>query len=283
MPDYYDKNQFTGGRTPPPKPPKKNGGEGGWISWPIIIVLFAIGAWPFALVLMFFNIFGGEAKKAAPGAAAKAQEAAAKAQAAAEQAAARAREAAQAAHAAGPRKSAAQESMEKARAARNGQPGHITDPEALDRDGVLILDSAVAHGNYRVASQRGARLPLHCTSQGKLLLAYLPPQRRRALLRTCRFEDYTPHSHRSAEALEEDLAQIRERGFALENGEFRIGLRSVSAPVFDVEGQAAYALCAVGMFRRMDAPELERATHLVRDAARRISFDLGYRGGLSHA
>lgn len=97
MPDYYDKNQFTGGRTPPPKPPKKNGGEGGWISWPIIIVLFAIGAWPFALVLMFFNIFGGEAKKAAPGAAAKAQEAAAKAQAAAEQAAARAREAAQAA------------------------------------------------------------------------------------------------------------------------------------------------------------------------------------------
>lgn len=163
------------------------------------------------------------------------------------------------------------------------ETGETVNLAALDRDGVLILDSAVAHGNYRVASQRGARLPLHCTSQGKLLLAYLPPQRRRALLRTCRFEDYTPHSHRSAEALEEDLAQIRERGFALENGEFRIGLRSVSAPVFDVEGQAAYALCAVGMFRRMDAPELERATQLVRDAARRISFDLGYRGGLSHA
>lgn len=162
------------------------------------------------------------------------------------------------------------------------ETGETVSLAALDGDSVLILDSAVAHGNYRVASQRGARLPLHCTSQGKLLLAFLPPQRRRALLRTCRFEDYTPHSHRSAEALETDLARIREQGFALENGEFRIGLRSVSAPVFNVEGQAAYALCAVGMFRRMDAPELERATQLVRETARRISFDLGYRGGSSH-
>ena len=157
MPDYYDKNQFTGGRTPPPKPPKKNGGEGGWISWPIIIVLFAIGAWPFALVLMFFNIFGEEAKKAAPGAAAKAQEAAAKAQAAAEQAAARAREAAQAAHAAGPRKSAAQESMEKARAARNGQPGHITDPEALAEEFTRAAERQSAQRPARKTSGKAAK------------------------------------------------------------------------------------------------------------------------------
>ncbi len=159
------------------------------------------------------------------------------------------------------------------------ETGETVNLAALDGSGVLILDSAVAHGNYRVASQRGARLPLHCTSQGKLLLAYLPPQQRRSLLRGCRFEDYTPHSHRTAEALEADLVQIRERGYALENGEFRIGLRSVSAPVFDAQGQAAYALCAVGMFRRMDSPELERAVRLVREAAQRISFDMGYRGG----
>lgn len=159
------------------------------------------------------------------------------------------------------------------------ETGETINLAALDGDSVLILDSATAHGNYRVASQRGARMPLHCTSQGKLLLAWLPPQRRRALLRACRFEDYTPHSHRNAETLEAELEQILERGYAIENGEFRIGLRSVSAPVFDVRGQAAYALCAVGMFRRVDSPELERATRLVIEAARRVSFDLGYRGG----
>ncbi len=156
MADYYDKNQFTGGRTPPPKPPKKDGGDGGWISWPIIIVLFAVGAWPFALVLMFFNIFGGNTKKVAPGASAKAQEAAAKAQEAAEQAAAKAWEAAQAARgaASASRKSAAQESMEKARAA---QGGHITDPEALAAE--------FARAAERHAAQRSTQKPAGKTAK----------------------------------------------------------------------------------------------------------------------
>ena len=164
MPDYYDKNQFTGGRTPPPKPPKKNGGEGGWISWPIIIVLFAIGAWPFALVLMFFNIFGGEAKKAAPGAAAKAQEAAAKAQAAAEQAAARAREAAQAARTAAPRKSAAQESMDKARAAR---PGHM-DPEALAAEFARAAERQSAQRPAKKSAKKTAKAAKPTVKKQKL-------------------------------------------------------------------------------------------------------------------
>ena len=43
-------------------------------------------------------------------------------------------------------------------------------------------------------------------------------------------------------------------------------------------GSAAYAVCVVGMFRRVNSPELERATALVLEAAQRISFGLGYRG-----
>ena len=53
----------------------------------------------------------------------------------------------------------------------------------------------------------------------------------------------------------------------------------MSAPVFDVTGRAAYAVCVVGMFRRVNAPELERATELLVEAAGQISFALGYRGG----
>ena len=81
-----------------------------------------------------------------------------------------------------------------------------------------------------------------------------------------------------AVALEAELAEIRRQGYAIENGEYRIGLRSVSAPVFDVNGQAAYAVCVVGMFRRVNSPELERAVRLLLEAAERISFELGYRG-----
>ena len=63
MDEFYDKEKFTGGRRPPQRPPQKKPNNTGWYSWPIIIVLFALGAWPFALVLMFFNIFGDEKRK----------------------------------------------------------------------------------------------------------------------------------------------------------------------------------------------------------------------------
>lgn len=162
------------------------------------------------------------------------------------------------------------------------ETGETVSIAALDRGNVLILDSANAHSNFRVVSEKGTRLPLHCTSQGKLLLAHLSPAQRRPLLRDCEFTAYTPHSHITAQSLEEELERILVQGYAVENGELRIGLRSVSVPVFDVKGNAAYAVGVVGMFRRVNSPELERATELLREAAKRISFNLGYRGGFPH-
>ena len=75
---YYDKDKFTGGRAPsggrssdggqgsappPPRPPQKNQDNSGWYSWPLIIILFSLGIWPIALILLFFNIFGDDKNK----------------------------------------------------------------------------------------------------------------------------------------------------------------------------------------------------------------------------
>ena len=49
----------------------------------------------------------------------------------------------------------------------------------------------------------------------------------------------------------EELEHIRRKGCAIENGEYKIGLRSVSAPVFDREGQMRYTLTVVGLFRHV--------------------------------
>ena len=90
MGEYYDKEKFTGGcpsgggprngqtpppggyppppnrgpyQTPPPRrpyqapPPVRKKNNSGWYSWPVIIILFAVGAWPIALALLFLNIF----------------------------------------------------------------------------------------------------------------------------------------------------------------------------------------------------------------------------------
>ena len=70
MDEYYDKEKFTGGQQPPQRPPQhppqKKQDNSGWYSWPVIIVLFALGIWPVALFLMFLNIFGDEKRKKTP-------------------------------------------------------------------------------------------------------------------------------------------------------------------------------------------------------------------------
>lgn len=72
MDEYYDKDKFTGGQQPsgsqrpPQRPPQKKPDNSGWYSWPVIIILFAMGIWPIALVLLFFNIFGDEKRKKQP-------------------------------------------------------------------------------------------------------------------------------------------------------------------------------------------------------------------------
>ena len=62
MSGYYDRDKFTGGQDPSggrqTPPPQKKPDNAGWYIWPLIIILFAVGAWPVALILLFVNIFG---------------------------------------------------------------------------------------------------------------------------------------------------------------------------------------------------------------------------------
>lgn len=69
----------------------------------------------------------------------------------------------------------------------------------------------------------------------------------------------------------------RADGYAIENGEYRIGLRSAAAPVYTNEGQARYAVGVIGMFRSVRSEEFTAAVEEVRAAAAMISAALGYR------
>ena len=148
---------------------------------------------------------------------------------------------------------------------------------SLQEQEAIVLEMVEATGAFRVVSEKGSRVPLHCTSKGKLLLAYLPAGEQRRLLGALDFTAYTPHTISDRERLELELEHIRRQGYAVEDGEYRVGLRSVAAPIFSVEGQVRWAIGIVGMFRRVSSEEFQQARELVCRAAERISYDMGYR------
>lgn len=88
----------------------------------------------------------------------------------------------------------------------------------------------------------GTRFPAVRTSQGKVLLAALPPDRLEATLAQPSRADLGPVLHRPSGDLAEELALVRARGWALADEELARGVRSVAVPVRDGDGTVRAAM-----------------------------------------
>lgn len=142
---------------------------------------------------------------------------------------------------------------------------------------VVALDQVEGRGELRVVSSLGAPLPLHCTSQGKVFLAHMSESEAAGVLSRAPLTPFTPHTITDAKALLASLPRIRAEGYAVENGEYKIGLRSISAPVRERSGKVRYTVGVIGMFRSVHSEEFRRATESVTATARMISAALGWR------
>lgn len=146
----------------------------------------------------------------------------------------------------------------------------------LDRGEVLVLGHAEPDSSFHIVSETGRHLPSFCTAQGKVLLSELPGATVRRIF-DAHVQAYTPHTATAYESLEAELKTVREKGYAVENGEFRVGIRGVAAPVRTHSGTVQYALGLIGMFRRIDSDEFRDATARVVKTAAALSEALGYR------
>ena len=142
-------------------------------------------------------------------------------------------------------------------------------------DRVMTLDQCTGGGELRVVPEVGVRLPLHATAQGKLLAAYLPESEARRQLLSAGLAPCTPHTVTDLDRLIDNLRQVRERGYAVEDGEYKVGLRAVAAPVRDSAGEIRYALGVVGLFRRVQSDEFQSALRHTVAAAEALSAALG--------
>ena len=142
---------------------------------------------------------------------------------------------------------------------------------------IVALDQAEGRDSLRIVSAPGARLPLHCTSQGKVFLSAMADHKAKRVLSRRTLEPYTPKTLVTWEELFRVMQAARENGYAVEEGEYRFGLCSPSAPVRDSSGTVRYAVGVVGMFDSVRSPDFQRDIDLTCAAAAQISTALGYR------
>lgn len=101
----------------------------------------------------------------------------------------------------------------------------------LEGDQIRFLAASEPDIAVRVASRLGKNLPAHCTSTGKALLAELTQEQLRVIYPTEKLPGVTEFSIRSRSELESQLAEIRERGFAVNREESEEGVGSMAMAV----------------------------------------------------
>jgi IclR family transcriptional regulator, pca regulon regulatory protein len=128
-------------------------------------------------------------------------------------------------------------------------------------DGDEILYVARSSSGKRIMSIDlgvGSRLPAHCTSMGRVLLAHLPDDELAGYLRRVKLAPYTNRTIVSKEQLARTVAGVRRAGFAIVDQELEIGLRSIAVPVQDYRGRVAAAINISVQAARVSIAEMEK-------------------------
>ncbi len=153
---------------------------------------------------------------------------------------------------------------------------HVTLMVEENGEGVL-LDVQEGEQAVDFLAYPGARMPLHATAPGKAILAHLPDARVEAIVKEKGLPALTNNTVTDSEHLYEQLQEIRDQGYAVDDGERIAGMVLVAAPVLDRSDRLRAAVCVAGPRNRFHAQRREEISHLVRETANVIQVQMDYR------
>jgi IclR family acetate operon transcriptional repressor len=152
------------------------------------------------------------------------------------------------------------------------QLGETSNMAVIDSDMVLYVAQVASRHSMRMFTEVGRRAHMHDTGVGKAILAQLRDENVRAIVARAGMPTPTDRSIGNVDDLIADLHVIRERGYAIDDGEQEIGVRCFAMAVPNAPTPTAISVS--GPVSRVDDAFAERAIPLLREAAESISRDI---------
>jgi len=155
--------------------------------------------------------------------------------------------------------------------------GESTNMVVRDGGQGLVVLRVESEQPLRFTQSAGTRIPLHCTSSGKALLAFAPGAK--AGLEGLDLVRMTPVTITSRAKLLRELKEIREVGYSVNRGERIPGVCGVAAPILDQDGTATAAIAVQGPAVRVSEERIPELSDLVVELAAEVKAILptGYR------
>ena len=153
--------------------------------------------------------------------------------------------------------------------------GETVNLAILQGDQVVNIDQIAAPNLVVNVNWVGKQTPLHATSNGKVLLAYLSEDERRRLLDRS-LPRLTPRTITDPRILEKQLRRVLTDGYAFTLEELELGLNAVAAPVYAADGRVQAAVSVAGPSYRVTPQRLSELGEMTKDAGATISRRMGY-------
>ncbi len=147
----------------------------------------------------------------------------------------------------------------------------------LDGRQVVYIERRESPQTLRLFGRVGHRNDAHCTSTGKLLLAFLPDDDLDMVLTGWKLPRKTPFTVPDTRALRTALDKVRQQGWAENISESELGVASIAAPIRNGRGTVVAAVSVAGPVQRLGNDSLRRFARPVVEAGLAISRRLGYR------
>jgi IclR family transcriptional regulator, pca regulon regulatory protein len=128
----------------------------------------------------------------------------------------------------------------------------------LDLPDIVYVARVPTRRIMTIALGVGTRLPAHATSMGRVLLAGLPDDELDQFLAEATLERFTDRTVTDPEKLRAIVVQARQQGWALNDQELEIGLRSIAAPIESADGRTIAALNLSAAAPRVSIDELRQ-------------------------
>lgn len=148
----------------------------------------------------------------------------------------------------------------------------------LDPPSVVYVDQVEGSRSVRMFAHLGAAVPPHTTAAGKAILAFTPPRLAAEICGREPFASLTLRTITTLAALEDELARIRRRGYAIDNEEHEPGVSCVAAPIFDHEGVVRAAISVSAPTPRIHSADTAELGELLSNRAADISRAMGFEG-----
>jgi len=127
-----------------------------------------------------------------------------------------------------------------------------------------------------VAIHIGFHSPAYATAQGRVFLAFLPPDELDHYFQTTEVYALTPETLTDPVALRAELAVIRERLYGSACNQAALGSTAIAAPIFDIQGQVQSTISLVWFTQEL-VPRIDELGAALRQAGLEISAELGFR------